>query len=154
MKLSTERFSFVITTRNVDPYLDLFDKNLKGFNFTNITGRINSKENLLNLNANIPQFSYKNISFYKVDLKGNGNFDSLSLDTKVGEVYVNDSLHFPSTHIHLRSFNDIIGCENNHQRQPDFKCGERVGPGADPGRRGKDQIQSVHFRHQQQNLDD
>lgn len=107
VKLSTERFSFVITTRNVDPYLDLFDKNLKGFNFTNITGRINSKQNLLNLNADIPQFRYKNISFYKVSLKGSGNLDSLSLDTKVGEVYVNDSLHFPSTHVQLRSFNDI-----------------------------------------------
>jgi hypothetical protein len=106
-KLSQERFSFVITTRRVDPYLDIFDKNLKGFNYTNVTGRINSRENLLNLNANIPQFSYKNISFYKVDLTSNGNFDSLSLDTRVAEVYVNDSLHFPSTHIHLRSFNDL-----------------------------------------------
>ena len=107
VKLTTEKFSFVITTRRVDAYLDLFDKNLKGFNFTNITGRINSKQNLLNVNAEVPQFSYKNISFYKVNLKGNGNFDSLSLDTKVGEVYVNDSLHFPSTHVQLRSFNDL-----------------------------------------------
>jgi hypothetical protein len=107
VKLSTERFSFVITTRRVDAYLDLFDKNLKGFNYTNITGRINSDQNLLNINADVPQFSYKNISFYKVTLKGNGNFDSLSLDTKMGEVYVNDSLHFPSTHIQLRSFNDL-----------------------------------------------
>ena len=106
-KLTQERFSFVFTTRRVDPYLDIFDKNLRGFNFTNITGRINSKENLLSLNVNIPQFSYKNISFYKVDLTGNGTFDSLSVDSKVAEVYVNDSLHFPSTHIHLRSFNDL-----------------------------------------------
>jgi hypothetical protein len=107
VKLTTEKFSFVITTRRVDQYLDLFDNNLKGFNFTNITGRINSKENLLNINADVPQFSYKNISFYKVTLKGNGNFDSLSIDTRMGEVYVNDSLHFPSTHIQLRSFNDL-----------------------------------------------
>ncbi len=107
VKLATEKFSFVITTRRVDEYLDLFNKNLKGFNFTNITGRINSKENLLNVNADVPEFSYKNISFYKVTLKGNGNFDSLALDTRMGEVYVNDSLHFPSTHIQLRSFNDL-----------------------------------------------
>ncbi len=107
VKLTTEKFSFVITTRRVDEYLDLFNNNLKGFNFTNITGRINSKENLLNINADVPQFSYKNISFYKVTLKGNGNFDSLALDTRMGEVYVNDSLHFPSTHIQLRSFNDL-----------------------------------------------
>ncbi len=29
------------------------------------------------------------------------------MNTKIGEVYVNDSLHFPLTHIQLRSFNDI-----------------------------------------------
>ena len=107
VKLSREKFSFVITTRQVDPYLDLFTKNFSGFNNTNINGRINSDQNLLNVNADVPQFNYKNISFYKVELKGNGNYDSLSLDTRIGEVYVNDSLHFPLTHIQLRSFNDI-----------------------------------------------
>jgi len=107
IKLSREKFSFVITTRDVDPYLSLFTKNIRGFNNTNINGRINSDENLLNVNADVPQFNYKNISFYKVELKGNGNYDSLAMDTKIGEVYVNDSLHFPLTHIQLRSFNDI-----------------------------------------------
>jgi hypothetical protein len=107
VKLSREKFSFVITTRQVDPYLDLFTKNFHGFNNTNINGRINSDQNLLNINADVPQFSYKNIAFYKVALKGNGNYDSLSIENNIGEVYVNDSLHFPLTHIQLRSFNDI-----------------------------------------------
>jgi len=107
VKLSTEKFSFVITTRQVDPYLDLFTKDFKGFNNTNINGRINSNDNLLNVNADVPQFNYKNIAFYKVNLKGNGNFDSLALETNIGEVYVNDSLHFPLTRIQLRSFDDI-----------------------------------------------
>ncbi len=107
VNLSKEKFSFVITTRQVDPYLDLFTKNVRGFNNTNINGRINSDQNLLNVNADVPQFNYKNISFYRVELKGNGNYDSLSLETNIGEVYVNDSLHFPLTHIQLRSFNDI-----------------------------------------------
>jgi hypothetical protein len=29
------------------------------------------------------------------------------METTIGEVYVSDSLHFPSTHIQLRSFNDL-----------------------------------------------
>ncbi len=107
LKFSREKFSFVITTREVGPYLDLFTKDIRGFNNTNINGRINSDRNLLNVNADVPQFNYKNISFYKVDLIGNGNYDSLSMETNIGEVYVNDSLHFPQTHIGLRSFNDI-----------------------------------------------
>jgi hypothetical protein len=107
VKLSREKFSFVITTRQVDPYIGFFTPNLKGFNNANINGRINSDNNLLNVNADVPQFNYKNISFYKVELKGNGNYDSLAMETNIGEVYVNDSLHFPLTHIQLRSFNDI-----------------------------------------------
>jgi len=113
VKLSKQKFSFVITTRQVDPYLDLFTKDFRGFNNANINGRINSDENLLNVNADVPQFNYKRISFYKVELKGNGNYDSLSMDAKIGEVYVNDSLHFPLTHIQLRSFNDISDVKIN-----------------------------------------
>ena len=104
---SNQNFSFVITTKKIDDYLDLFVKNLKGFNYTSITGRIDSRENLLDLNATVPQFNYKNISFYNVNLKGRGNFDSLALETSMGEVYVSDSLHFPATHIQLKSFNDL-----------------------------------------------
>lgn len=106
-KLSDQNFSFVITTKKVDDYLELFDKNLKGFNFTSITGRINTRDNLLDVNAEVPQFSYKNVSFFNANLKGRGNFDSLSVETTVGEIYVSDSLHFPSTHIQLKSFNDL-----------------------------------------------
>ena len=106
-KLPNQNFSFVITTKKVDDYIDFFDKNLKGLNYTNITGRIDSKGNLLDLNAEVPQFSYRNISFYKVDLKGRGNFDSLTMETNIGEVYVSDSLHFPATHIQFKSFGDV-----------------------------------------------
>jgi hypothetical protein len=107
VKLSREKFSFVITTRTVDPYIGLFTSNFRGFNNASLNGRINSDQNLLNVNADLPQFNYKNISFYKIELKGNGNYDSLSVESNIGEVYVNDSLHFPLTHIQLRSFNDI-----------------------------------------------
>ncbi len=107
VKLNAERFSFVITTRRVDQYLDLITPDIKGLNFANVLGRIDSRQNLLTVNANVPEFSYKNISFYKVLLSGTGNLDSLSFSTDVGEVFVSDSLHFPSTHLQLRSFNDL-----------------------------------------------
>ena len=105
--VSNQNFSFVITTKKVDEYLDLFVKNLKGFNNSSITGRIDSKENLLDLNADVPQFNYKNIAFYDVRLKGRGNLDSLAMDSNIGDAYITDSLHFPSTHIQLKSFNDL-----------------------------------------------
>lgn len=107
VKLSNQKFSFVITTRQVDPYFELFSKDIRGFNNSNINGRIQSDQNLLNVNLEVPQFNYRNIAFYKVELHGNGNYDSLSMDTRIGEVYVSDSLHFPLTHIQFRSFDDV-----------------------------------------------
>lgn len=102
-----ENFSFVITTKKVDEYLDFFDKNLNGFNYSTVTGRINTKENMLDLNVEVPQFSYKNIAFYNVALKGTGNLDSLSLENSIADVYINDSLHFPGSTINIHSANDI-----------------------------------------------
>jgi TamB, inner membrane protein subunit of TAM complex len=104
---SNQNFSFVITTKNIDEYLDMFDNRLKGFNFSSLTGRIDSKANLLDLNAEIPQFNYKSIAFYNVLLNCRGNMDSLGINAKVADIYVNDSLHFPSTRVQLTSFNDL-----------------------------------------------
>jgi hypothetical protein len=105
--LKNEEFSFIITTKNVQDYLDLFVKDLKGFNYSTITGRINNKENLLDLNAEVPQFSYKNTAFYNVALKGSGNLDNLTVESTIGDVYINDSLHFPGTTIKVNSSNDV-----------------------------------------------
>ncbi len=106
-KLTNENFSFVITTKKIDDYLDLVDKHLTGFNNSNISGRINSKENLFNLDADIPQFGYRNVIFSNTILQGRGNLDSLVLGLSVGDAFVNDSLHFPGTQVHINSANDL-----------------------------------------------
>jgi hypothetical protein len=105
--VKNENFSFVITTKKVDEYMGFIDKNLSGFNYSTITGRINSRENLLDLNAEIPQFNYKNIAFYNLNLKGTGTMDTLSMTTSIADVYINDSLHFPGTDLTVRSANDM-----------------------------------------------
>ena len=101
-----QNFSFVITTKKVDEYIDLFNRDLRGFNNAGISGRINTKDNLLDLNVELPAFSYKHIAFDNLTLKGRGNLDSLSMETSIGDVHLNDSLHFPGTHLQLRSSND------------------------------------------------
>ncbi|HEY6435198.1 MAG TPA: hypothetical protein VIY47_01295, partial [Ignavibacteriaceae bacterium] len=106
-KLRQQNFSFVVTTKIVDEYLDLWDKNFTGFNNSNLSGRIDTKNNLFDLDADVPKFSYKSTSFYDVNVRGRGNRDTLSLTSKVGDVYLNDSLHFPGTEISIRSSNDL-----------------------------------------------
>jgi len=104
--LTNENFSFVITTKKVDEYISLIDPGLQGFNFSTISGRINSKESLLDLNAEVPQFNYQNLAFYNTNVKGRGNLDSLVMETSIGDVYINDSLHFPQTNVRVSSAND------------------------------------------------
>ena len=72
-----QNFSFVISTKNIQDYMDLLGTDLHGFNNSTITGRINNNENLLDLNAEIPQFAYKNISLYNLMLKGSGDMSKL-----------------------------------------------------------------------------
>jgi hypothetical protein len=110
---ANQDFSFVINTKKVQDYIDLFNKKLKGFDNATVSGRISSKENLLDLNVDVPQFSYNNISFSNVSIKGRGNLDSLSMQTDIGDVAINDSLHFPGTHIHFRSANDLSDVQIN-----------------------------------------
>ena len=105
--LTNENFSFVITTKNVEEYVSLIDPKLTGFNYSTITGRINTKENLLDLNAEVPQFNYRNLAFHDVKLKATGTYDNLSMQTDIANVYINDSLNFPGTSIKLTSANDI-----------------------------------------------
>ncbi|MEO5995078.1 MAG: hypothetical protein ABIN89_00185 [Chitinophagaceae bacterium] len=106
-KITNENFSFVITTKKIDDYIGLFDQNLKGFNFSNLNGRINLQNNLFELDAEVPNFAYKKTAFNNVVLQGRGNLDTLSLNTKIADVFVNDSLHFPTTEIDIQSSQDI-----------------------------------------------
>ena len=103
---ANQNFTFVLTTKNVDEYIDLFNKDLKGFNNADVNGRIDTRKNLLDLSIDLPSFSYKSIVFDSLSLKGRGNMDSLSMTADIGQVYLNDSLHFPGTHIHLNSAAD------------------------------------------------
>ncbi len=105
--LNNENFSFVITTKNVEEYINLIHPDLTGFNSSTIAGQINTKENLLDLNVDIPQFDYKNISFYNLILKATGDAKSLAMQTDIANVLINDSLNFPGTFINLRSADDI-----------------------------------------------
>ena len=104
---TNQNFSFVITTKKVDEYIDLFNTDLQGFNNAGLSGRIDTRDNLLDLNVDLPSFAYKHIDFANLALKGRGSLDSLSMETNIGDVIINDSLHFPATHLMLHSSNDL-----------------------------------------------
>ncbi len=106
-KVSNQDFSFFIKTKNVDEYVQLLDKRLKGFNDATFTGNLKVPQNELNVNASIPQFEYDNKIFNMVNVESKGNLDSLSTKITAGDIVINDSLHFPGTDLSIRSGNDV-----------------------------------------------
>lgn len=100
-------FSFVISTKMVDEYVNLINKNLSGFNNSTFTGRINVKDNLLDFNADVPRFSFNNITGTEINLQASGDMKQLSLEGNIGNIYINDSLHFPGTHLMVTSSMDV-----------------------------------------------
>ncbi len=105
-KSKKEKFSFDITTRNVEDYIKLLDKNLSGFNDSHVSGHVDLSENKLTLKAEVPQFSYKQYLFNNSSLTGNGNFDSLVVLGKSSNINVNDSLNLTSAEARIVAHND------------------------------------------------
>src|SRR6185437_3574838 len=75
--VENQNFSFVITTKNVSEYVNLFDTKITGFNNSVITGDINIATNTLNLLVSVPKFNYSNISCNNIALSGTGTKDTL-----------------------------------------------------------------------------
>jgi len=105
--VENQDFSFKINTYQIDEYLQLFDQKIEGFNNSQINGRLNLSNNELYVNAVVPSFSYDGKEFTNTKLVSNGNRDTLFADVSVGDIAINDSLHFPETTMKLVAHNDI-----------------------------------------------
>ncbi|MEP7142075.1 MAG: translocation/assembly module TamB domain-containing protein [Ferruginibacter sp.] len=105
--VSDQNFSFLIKTKEADAYFQLLDKRLSGFDNATISGNLNLKENELNVNADIPMFSYDGKVFNNIRLASRGNLDSLVANIDVDEIGINDSLKLPASKLVFTSHNDI-----------------------------------------------
>ena len=101
-----QAFNFSIKTNYVSDLLNLFDTSLQGFNNSMITGRLDTRRNQLELNADVPAMAYKQYEFQNVQVKGQGTFQNLTVSTTIDHVKVSDSLSFPFTQIDLIARND------------------------------------------------
>jgi hypothetical protein len=91
----------------VDPFVQVLDSNLRGFNDSKIEGSLDLAENQLQLTAIVPQFSYGNrYSFNNTNIKANGTLTQLSLNGVIQNVMVNDSISLPNTKFSVLAQND------------------------------------------------
>ncbi|MEO6730467.1 MAG: translocation/assembly module TamB domain-containing protein [Ferruginibacter sp.] len=105
--VSDQNFSFVIKTKEADAYVQLLDKKLSGFNNSTFSGNLNLKANELNVNADIPLFTYDGKIFNNIRLVSKGSLDSLQANIDIDEIMINDSLRLPASKLVFTSHNDI-----------------------------------------------
>jgi hypothetical protein len=105
-RVREQEFDFTITTNYVSDILNLFDTSLQGFNNSTISGKIDTRRNIIHLDSEVPAFAYKQYEFQNVKLNADGNLENLALSTTIDHVKVSDSLSFPFTKIDLFSRND------------------------------------------------
>ena len=106
-KVSNQDFSFFIKTKEINEYVQLIDKRLKGFNNAEFSGNLKLAANELNIKADIPEFEYDKKIFNNLVLESKGNRDTLLTKITTGDIVLNDSLHFPGTDLSIKSQNDI-----------------------------------------------
>lgn len=105
--ISNQDFNFEIKTKNIDGYIQLMDKKLRGFNNSTISGNLKLARNELNITAEVPQFMYDGKAFNNVILNGSGNRDSLATQINVEDIALSDSLHLPFTNLMFTSSNNV-----------------------------------------------
>ena len=105
--VSNQDFSFNIKTNNIEEYIQLLDKRLKGFNNARIDGSLKLNTYELKIKALVPEFSYDGKRFINTNLQGNGNRDTLFADIAVDDIIISDSLHFPGSKLKLAANNDL-----------------------------------------------
>ncbi len=103
---ANQSFSFDITTQFVDDYVRIADSTLSGFNYSHIQGSLDMNNNALSVQADIPQFKYKQYNFDDVVLIARGDLDSVSLSGTAKNININDSLKVPEAVFSVRGRND------------------------------------------------
>jgi TamB, inner membrane protein subunit of TAM complex len=105
--ITHQNFKFSLITRQVDQLIQVIDKNLKGFNDSKIEGSLDLAQNQLQLTAQVPQFILNNqYSFNNTDIQAKGTLRQLSLEGKIQNITVNDSISLPNTNFTVIAQND------------------------------------------------
>lgn len=105
--MQNQDFAFDIKTKDIAQYILLIDKNLKGFNNSEISGNLNLSQNTLNVFTKVPAFSYGSINFINADFTSTGTFDTIKVTGNIEDIVINDSLHFPGTQLLVVAHNDL-----------------------------------------------
>ncbi len=106
-KISQQDFTFSIRTKIIDDYLPLFTNQITGFNNATIYGGLQSDNNALLFNADVPYFAFDGKKFNNLSLRATGDGDTLRATTMLDDIILSDSFHLPETKISIAAHNDV-----------------------------------------------
>lgn len=104
--LTKQDFTFKVSTNNISPYLQMFDSSLSGFNYANLSGNVDTKNNIFNFLLNLPEAQYNKYAVRDAVINGTGNADTLKLNSNISSVQPSDSLNFPNSQLNIISSNN------------------------------------------------
>ncbi len=104
--LPEQDFSFEIATRNIEPFLKVFDANIGGLNHTTISGSINTRSGILQLKADAPVFSYGSTILSNITLDGIGSESELRVIGSVENLQLNERIQLPNGKLELVTIKD------------------------------------------------
>lgn len=104
--ITKQNFEFNVSTRNINPFLELLDVPLRGFEYATVSGNIDVNKNQFLLNTDVPSFEYNKILFDRVFITGEGNFSQVALKGTIGEIRLSDSLSLPNSSFTVTAGND------------------------------------------------
>lgn len=99
-------FSFEVKTREVEPFLQLFNRDIGGGEFANIFGSLNTETNQLLVSGDIPSFHYGSLVLSDVSVRGNGSGSKLDIFGSAANFQVNDQISFPNAELKVATIND------------------------------------------------
>ncbi|MFT4093450.1 MAG: hypothetical protein QM640_07405 [Niabella sp.] len=102
-----QSFTFDIRTNNFDELATILDSSLFGFSNSRIKGSINTANNSLELDVNVPYFKFRQFDFSNVAIDAEGNYDSLTLYGSASNITITDSLKVQLATFNINAGNDV-----------------------------------------------
>jgi hypothetical protein len=103
---STSSFQFAVNTQYVEPFLQLFSSDLKGFNQLVLSGNFEGPTNSFSTSLLIPQASFQEYGVDSLVLKSRSDGKNIELDATAKSIKLNEAISLPPLAIKISGHND------------------------------------------------
>ena len=114
-KFTDEQFTFDVTLKNPDTLLSMFSNDFHHLANISLSGILNTQTQKFSLDANVPNFGYKDFLVNNLFIVGAGDFTSFDLNANGGNVSYNNDVIIPSFQLNSTMAHDTAMLNINSQ---------------------------------------